>query len=112
LLRSGLNRLDIVLIHDCDVWTHGVEDSKKHFRTAMDGACLALDKLRREKIVKAIGFGSNEADTRVRFAKAGDFDVAMMAGRYTPLVQRRRRKSLQAPSGAPTPPPGQAEGRL
>jgi D-threo-aldose 1-dehydrogenase len=87
LLRAGLDRLDIVLIHDCDVWTHGVEDSKKHFKTAMDGAYLALDKLRREKVVKAIGFGINEADTCVKFAKAGDFDVAMMAGRYTLLEQ-------------------------
>jgi D-threo-aldose 1-dehydrogenase len=87
LLRTGLDRLDIVLIHDCDVWTHGVEDSKKHFKTAMDGAYLALDKLRHEKVVKAIGFGINEVDTCVKFAKAGDFDVAMMAGRYTLLVQ-------------------------
>jgi D-threo-aldose 1-dehydrogenase len=87
LLRTGLDRLDIVLIHDCDVWTHGVEDSKKHFQTAMDGAYLALDKLRHEKVVKAIGFGINEVDTCVKFAKAGDFDVAMMAGRYTLLVQ-------------------------
>ena len=87
LLRTGLDRLDIVLIHDCDVWTHGVEDSERHFKTAMDGAYIALDKLRREKVVKAIGFGINEADTCVKFAKAGDFDVAMMAGRYTLLVQ-------------------------
>jgi D-threo-aldose 1-dehydrogenase len=87
LLRTGLDRLDIVLIHDCDVWTHGAEDSKKHFKTAMDGAYLALDKLRHEKVVKAIGFGINEPDTCVKFAKAGDFDVAMMAGRYTLLVQ-------------------------
>ena len=35
----------------------------------------------------AIGFGINEADTCVRFARAGDFDVAMMAGRYTLLIQ-------------------------
>jgi D-threo-aldose 1-dehydrogenase len=87
LLRTGLDRLDIVLIHDCDVWTHGVEDAKKHFKTAMDGAYVALDKLRRDKVVKAIGFGINEADTCVKFAQAGDFDVAMMAGRYTLLEQ-------------------------
>ena len=47
----------------------------------------ALDKLRNEKAVKAIGFGINEADTCVKFAKAGDFDVAMMAGRYTLIDQ-------------------------
>ena len=35
----------------------------------------------------AIGFGINEADTCVKFARAGDFDVAMMAGRYSLLIQ-------------------------
>ena len=87
LLRTGLDRLDIVLIHDCDVWTHGPVDAGPRFKEAMDGAYVALDKLRREKVVKAIGFGINEADTCVKFADAGDFDVGMMAGRYSLLVQ-------------------------
>jgi D-threo-aldose 1-dehydrogenase len=80
LLRMGLDRLDIVLIHDCDVWTHGQNEAPSRFKEAMSGAYRALDKLRNEKIVKAIGFGINEADTCVKFANAGDFDVAMMAG--------------------------------
>src|SRR5271156_6941459 len=65
LLRTGLDRLDIVLIHDCDVWTHGRHDAPARFKEAMSGAYLALDKLRREKVIKAIGFGINEADTCV-----------------------------------------------
>ena len=87
LLRTGLDRLDIVLIHDCDVWTHGADQAGPRFKEAMAGAYVALDKLRREKVVKAIGFGINEADTCVKFARAGDFDVAMMAGRYSLLDQ-------------------------
>jgi D-threo-aldose 1-dehydrogenase len=87
LLRMGLDRLDIVLVHDCDVWTHGKDDAPARFKEAMDGCYRALDKLRNEKVVKAIGFGINEADTCVKFAKAGDFDVAMMAGRYTLIDQ-------------------------
>ena len=86
LLRTGLSRLDILLIHDCDVWTHGA-DAAARFKEAMDGAYRALDKLRSEKTVAAIGFGINEADTCVKFARAGDFDLAMMAGRYTLLDQ-------------------------
>ena len=82
LLRMGLDRLDIVLIHDCDLWTHGKEEAPARFKEAMDGAYRALDKLRNEKVIKAIGFGINDADTCVKFALAGDFDVAMMAGRY------------------------------
>ncbi|MDM0078806.1 aldo/keto reductase [Variovorax sp. J2P1-59] len=86
LLRMGLDRLDVLLIHDCDVWTHG-KDAERRFAEAMDGAYRALDKLRSEKTVAAIGFGINEADTCVRFARAGDFDLAMMAGRYSLLIQ-------------------------
>jgi D-threo-aldose 1-dehydrogenase len=87
LLRLGLGRLDIVLIHDCDVWTHGKDEAPVRFREAMEGAYKALDKLRNDKVIKAIGFGINEADTCVKFARAGDFDVAMMAGRYTLIDQ-------------------------
>ena len=87
LLRTGLSRLDVLLIHDCDVWTHGATEAPRRFKEAMDGAYRALDKLRSEKTVAAIGFGINEADTCVKFARAGDFDVAMMAGRYSLLIQ-------------------------
>ena len=87
LLRTGLSRFDVLLIHDCDVWTHGAADAERRFKEAMAGAYRALDKLRSEKIVAAIGFGINEADTCVKFARAGDFDLAMMAGRYSLLIQ-------------------------
>ena len=87
LLRMGLGRIDVLLIHDCDVWTHGAADAPRRFKEAMDGAYRALDKLRSERTVAAIGFGINEADTCVKFARAGDFDLAMMAGRYSLLIQ-------------------------
>jgi D-threo-aldose 1-dehydrogenase len=87
LLRTGLDRVDIVLIHDCDPWTHGDAEAPGRFKEAMEGCYRALDKLRNEKTIKAIGFGINDAATCVKFAKAGDFDVAMMAGRYTLIDQ-------------------------
>ncbi len=65
LLRLGMDRLDIVMIHDCDRWTHGEEGAPKRFKEAMEGAYVALDKLRSEKVIKAIGFGINEARTRI-----------------------------------------------
>src|SRR6202521_3578502 len=42
LLRTGLDRLDIVLIHDCDVWTHGHEEAPERFKEAMAGSYRAL----------------------------------------------------------------------
>src|SRR5437016_6065584 len=35
LQRLALERIDIVFIHDCDVFTHGAEQQKAHFKEAM-----------------------------------------------------------------------------
>jgi D-threo-aldose 1-dehydrogenase len=87
LLRTGLTHFDILMIHDCDVWTHGADHIEQRFAEAMQGAHKALDKLRSEGSVTAIGVGINEADMCERFARAGDFDVMMLAGRYSLLEQ-------------------------
>ncbi|WP_342635961.1 aldo/keto reductase [Lichenihabitans psoromatis] len=87
LLRTGLSRFDILMIHDCDVWTQGADMIDQRFKEAMDGAYKALDRLRSEGTVAAIGVGVNEADICERFARAGDFDVMMLAGRYSLLEQ-------------------------
>ena len=87
LLRLGTDRIDLLLIHDVDVWTHGRDAIERRFREAMDGAYVALDRLRGEGVVKGIGIGVNEADMCVRFAKAGTFDTMLLAGRYSLLEQ-------------------------
>lgn len=86
-LRLGVDRIDIVLIHDVDVWTHGADMIEQRFAEAMEGAYRALDKLRSAGAVKAIGVGVNEADMCERFARAGDFDAMLLAGRYSLLEQ-------------------------
>ncbi len=86
LLRLAVSEIDILLIHDVDVWTHG-DEMERRFREAMDGAYKALDKLRAEKLVKAIGCGLNESAMCERFARAGDFDCMLLAGRYSLLEQ-------------------------
>ena len=53
----------------------------------MQGAYRALDDLRRDGAVQAIGIGVNEVDPCLEFAAAGDFDCFMLAGRYTLLEQ-------------------------
>ncbi|MBR1221959.1 aldo/keto reductase [Bradyrhizobium sp. U87765 SZCCT0131] len=87
LLRTGLPRIDILLIHDVDVWTHGKDAIERRFGEAMDGAYRALERLRAEKAIAAIGVGVNEAEMCERFAHAGDFDVMLLAGRYSLLEQ-------------------------
>jgi D-threo-aldose 1-dehydrogenase len=87
LLRLGTDRIDILLIHDVDIWTHGPDAIEARFREAMEGAFVALQRLRGEGVVSAIGVGVNEAEMCVRFAMAGDFDAMLLAGRYSLLEQ-------------------------
>ncbi len=87
LLRLGLDRIDILLIHDVDAWTHGPEAVEERFTEAMNGSYRALDAMRAGGAVQAIGVGVNEAAMCERFAEAGDFDVMLLAGRYSLLEQ-------------------------
>lgn len=87
-LRLGINRIDVLLIHDVDFWTirdHAVLEER--FRTVMEGGYRALDELRRAGVIGAIGCGLNDAEMCLRFARAGDFDCMLLAGRYTLLEQ-------------------------
>lgn len=88
LQRLGMSQIDILLIHDVDVWTHGSEDARlQRFQECMHGAYPAMEKLRSEGTVKAIGAGMNENQACEDFARAGDFDCFLLAGRYTLLEQ-------------------------
>jgi D-threo-aldose 1-dehydrogenase len=87
-LRLGIARIDIVLVHDVDFWT--IKDRTildQRFKTVMESGFKALDELRTAGVISAIGVGINEADTSLRFIKAGDFDCMLLAGRYTLLEQ-------------------------
>ena len=86
--RLGMNQIDIALIHDVDIWTHGSPEAfKERFRESMEGAYRALNELRAGGIVRAIGVGVNEVEACRRFATAGAFDCFLLAGRYTLLEQ-------------------------
>lgn len=87
-LRLGIARIDVLLVHDVDFWTIGDKALlEERFRTVMDSGYRALDELRRAGVVGAIGCGLNESDMCLRFARAGDFDCMLLAGRYTLLEQ-------------------------
>jgi D-threo-aldose 1-dehydrogenase len=84
LHRLGLNRVDVLLIHDIDVWTHG-ESYKANLKIALDGCYKALERLRADGTVGAIGIGINEIEPSLRFAHDTDIDCILLAGRYTLL---------------------------
>lgn len=87
LQRLGLEHIDILFIHDCDVFTHGPEMQKVYYKQAMDGCYRALIELREQGLVKAIGVGVNNTHVMLDFMKAGDFDTLLVAGRYTLIEQ-------------------------
>jgi len=89
LKRLGLERIDILLVHDVDVFTHGNQDiADAKVRELFDkGGYRALDELRAAGRVGAIGAGVNEWQVCERLLDLGDFDCFLLAGRYTLLEQ-------------------------
>jgi D-threo-aldose 1-dehydrogenase len=75
LRRLRLDRADIALIHDPD----------DHLAEALDGAYPALDRLRADGTVGAIGVGVNSASLAEWFVSRCDLDCVLVAGRYTLL---------------------------
>ncbi|WP_120633597.1 aldo/keto reductase [Ruegeria sp. EL01] len=86
LQRMALERIDICFIHDIDVFTRGTEQPEV-FKQAMDGAWKALESLRNQGVVKAIGVGVNEWEVCHAALEQRDFDCFLLAGRYTLLEQ-------------------------
>jgi D-threo-aldose 1-dehydrogenase len=78
LERLGLDRVDILLLHDPD----------DHEREAYEQAVPALIELRDQGVVTAIGAGMNQAEMLTRFVRDLDIDVVLVAGRYSLLDQR------------------------
>lgn len=77
LLRLGLDRVDLVYLHDPD----------DHAEQAFREGCPALERLRAEGVVGAIGVGMNQTGMLTRFVRDTDIDVVLCAGRYTLLDQ-------------------------
>ncbi|MCL7429996.1 aldo/keto reductase [Streptomyces sp. YS415] len=86
LERLGLDRVDIVYLHDPD----------DHAEEAFREGYPALEKLRSEGVVGAIGAGMNQAEMLTRFIRDTDLDVVLCAGRYTLLDQSALAEMLPA----------------
>ena len=92
LERLQMDHVDIVLIHDPDEGVTLFEPeldpyAKSHFDQVMKETYPALDELRKQGVIKALGLGMNQWGMLADFARAGDFDCFLLAGRYTLLEQ-------------------------
>jgi len=81
--RLGLDRVDIVYLHDPD----------EHWDAASTTGVDALVELREQGVVRAIGAGMNQAEMLARFIEQCDIDVVMVAGRHT-LLDRTAQERL------------------
>ena len=77
LTRLGLDRIDLVLVHDPDDFE----------AEALDGAFPALSELRDQGVIRSFGAGMNQSAMLARFVRETDADVMMVAGRWTLLDQ-------------------------
>jgi D-threo-aldose 1-dehydrogenase len=82
--RLGMARIDIAFIHDMTPRWQGAL-LEERYAQSLEGAYRALDGLRRAGVVGAIGVGINDVAILERYCRDGDFDVFMLAGRYTLL---------------------------
>jgi len=87
LQRLGLARIDILHVHDIGAMQHGAEAHPRLMRTLRDGGYRALEKLRAAGTVRAIGIGVNEREVLLEALEWGNWDVFLLAGRYTVLEQ-------------------------
>src|SRR5262249_54005725 len=84
--RLALPRIDILYVHDIGTYQHGAEHAG-HMQVLRDSGYRALEELKRSGVVSAFGIGVNEKAVLIEALNFGDWDVFLLAGRYTLLEQ-------------------------
>ncbi len=88
LERLGVDRIDILYAHDLDVFTHGSKEAMQaRLEEFLGGGYRALLTLRDQGVIRAFGAGVNEWQPCQWLMDRGDFDIFLLAGRYTLLEQ-------------------------
>ena len=77
LERLGLDRVDVLYLHDPD----------DHWNDVLETGYPALAELRAEGTVARIGAGMNQSTMLANLVRHTDVDLLMLAGRYTLLEQ-------------------------
>lgn len=91
--RMGLDRFDILFVHDIGEFTHGAEKNAKHMRDFRESGIRRLNDLRDEGVISAWGLGVNEVEVILDVMRDTHLDCILMAGRYT-LLDRSAEKEL------------------
>jgi D-threo-aldose 1-dehydrogenase len=95
LERLGVDRIDILYAHDLDIFNHGSQDAlQARLDAFMAGGYRALLALRDQGVIRAFGGGINEWQPCQWLLERGDFDIFLLAGRYTLLEQEAQESFL------------------
>lgn len=88
--RLGVDRIDVLYVHDLCIFSHGSKEaSDMRIEEFFGGRGYdAMLSLREQGLVRAIGGGVNEWEVCQTLAERGDFDLFLLAGRYTLLEQK------------------------
>lgn len=86
--RLGVDRIDILLAHDLDIFSHGSQEALDPWMDQfLTGGYKALLSLREQGVIAGFGAGVNEWQACQYMSERGDFDIFLLAGRYTLLEQ-------------------------
>ncbi|AQR73451.1 aldo/keto reductase [Sphingomonas sp. LM7] len=87
LTRLGVDRVDILLVHDIGRLTHGDRHPAMLAQLVEGGGLRALARLRDQGAIAAFGIGVNECEVALELLDRGPLDLILLAGRYTLLEQ-------------------------
>ncbi len=90
--RLGLNKIDILYVHDIGVRTHR-EDANRTTSQLVESGARALDQLRDSAAIQAVGLGVNEVEICEQLIGQLHLDLILLAGRYT-LLDRSAEPTL------------------
>ncbi|PCK83726.1 pyridoxal 4-dehydrogenase [Rhizobium sophoriradicis] len=83
--RLGLNRIDILYVHDIGGYTHGAAKNAVYQKQLLDSGVKALEELKSSGAISAFGLGVNEVPVCLDVMRHADLDCILLAGRYTLL---------------------------
>ncbi|AYG63486.1 aldo/keto reductase [Rhizobium jaguaris] len=91
--RTGLDRFDILYVHDIGTYAHGEDDNARHMQAFTRSGIAVLDDLKASSVIKGWGLGVNEVAVCLDVLERTHLDCILIAGRYT-LLDRRAEERL------------------
>lgn len=85
--RTGLDRIDMLYVHDIGRLTHGDRHDHYWHSLTKGGGFRALTELRDAELIAAFGLGVNECEVISAALNEADLNCCLLAGRYTLLDQ-------------------------